>query len=450
MRILTVCSNLGRGGTPRVAQDFSIAYQRLGHQVAVLSHYEGGVRRARLEAAGIPVVVGSGDADLAAVDSFAPDVIHIHRYGMFNPSEAELMHRLKPSGSKRRIVETNVFARVDFSAAGRLIDVHFQLTRWCMWKWRRWLGGRRHQTAGVVVPNTVDVDAFTACTPGEAADFRARHRIPTGVFLCGRVGQADPSKWHPSTLRAFAGLAAHDREAHLVLLGMPQELQPQLDALSADARARVRVLPLTDSDGELRALYGSLDCFLHASVNGESFGLVLTEAMLCGAPVVTASRPHKDNSQVDVVRHRVDGLVAASTDALDEALKTMHGDASLRQRLRETAASGVIQRFAAQTVAATAIRVMEHALAHGDQKQLLNALQTDGTLVTDTDDAYAMARLRDSIGEPNPRELRRMRLLHHPLVHRGVQLYLQATLYRRLRKQFQREAAARRSAGAST
>ena len=41
---------------------------------------------------------------------------------------------------ERRVVETNVFSRVDYSPGADLIDVHFQLTKWCMWKWRRWLG----------------------------------------------------------------------------------------------------------------------------------------------------------------------------------------------------------------------------------------------------------------------------------------------------------------------
>ena len=177
--------------------------------------------------------------------------------------------------------------------------------------------------------------------------------------------------------------------------------------------------------------------------------LVLNEAMLCGAPVVTASRPHKDNSQVEVVRHRVDGLVAASTNTLGEALNAMHGDAQLRQRLRETAGSGVVERFAADTVAKNALRVMEHALAHDDRNKLIQALQNDSTLVTQADDHYAMGKLRDAIGLPDPREVRRMKLLHISLVHRAVQLYLQATLYRRLRKQFAREAAARaKAAGA--
>ena len=47
-----------------------------------------------------------------------------------------------------------------------------------------------------------------------------------------------------------------------------------------------------------------MDGFLHVSRIGESFGMVLCEAMLCGVPVVTLSTPLKDNSQLEVVGPR--------------------------------------------------------------------------------------------------------------------------------------------------
>jgi hypothetical protein len=37
MRILSVGRALGRGGTERALETFSLAYQRLGHSVAVLA-----------------------------------------------------------------------------------------------------------------------------------------------------------------------------------------------------------------------------------------------------------------------------------------------------------------------------------------------------------------------------------------------------------------------------
>src|SRR4029079_13668013 len=58
MRILSIGAGLGRGGTERAVETFSIEYQRLGHDVAVLAWQEGGVRQTTLEQAGIEVFVG--------------------------------------------------------------------------------------------------------------------------------------------------------------------------------------------------------------------------------------------------------------------------------------------------------------------------------------------------------------------------------------------------------
>ena len=49
MRILSIGASLGRGGTERAVETFSLGFQRLGHDVAVLGWQDGGLRRARLE-----------------------------------------------------------------------------------------------------------------------------------------------------------------------------------------------------------------------------------------------------------------------------------------------------------------------------------------------------------------------------------------------------------------
>ena len=127
---------------------------------------------------------------------------------------------------------------------------------------------------------------------------------------------------------------------HLILLGFPEFYRPRIDAMSPDIRRRVRILPECDSDQTLRALYGSLDCFIHAAKTGESFGLVLTEAMLCGAPVVTVSRPYKDNSQIEVVRNGVDGLVAGSFRHFGTTVRQMWERREFRETIRPILRTG--------------------------------------------------------------------------------------------------------------
>ena len=58
MRILSIGASLGRGGTERAVETFSLGFQRLGHAVAVLAWQDGGLRQAHLEENGVEVFIG--------------------------------------------------------------------------------------------------------------------------------------------------------------------------------------------------------------------------------------------------------------------------------------------------------------------------------------------------------------------------------------------------------
>jgi glycosyltransferase involved in cell wall biosynthesis len=420
MRILVVCRDLGRGGTQRVAQNFAIAYQRTSHSTAVLAYVAGGLRRERLERAGIPVFVGHSEPTFEAIERLDPDVIHIHRSGMQNSEETDLLGRLRQG--RRRVLETNVFSRVDYSAAMDLIDVHVHLSAWCLWKWRRWLGSSARKHAAVVLPNAVAPEDFQPATPAETDAFRAQHGIPRDAFLCGRVSQAITSKWHPQNILAFCQLAQSDPKAHMVLLGFPDSMRPLVDELPPAIRQRIVLLPMTDSDHELSVLYSSLDCFLHAARIGESFGLVLTEAMMCNCPVVTASRPHKDNSQLEVVGHRSGGLVAGSVNHLSEALLELWRNPTLRQSIRSSARRRILELYSADRLADRAVRVASIALESPDRTSLIQRLAAEVDIQTDVTDRQIAQLLANTTGRPSTSELFLKALVHRPSVQRMVRL----------------------------
>jgi glycosyltransferase involved in cell wall biosynthesis len=433
MRILTVCNNLDRGGTERVAQNFTLAYARAGHAVAVLPYLAGGMRRQVIERAGIPVFEGGATLEqaLRQADAFKPDVIHIHRPGVRNDQENEILKRLRRPD--RRVIETNVFARVDYSEGASLIDVHMHLSDWSLWRWRRWLGSESHRHVGVVVPNAVETRDFNRASDEACRAFRESIGVPADAYLCGRVGQALGAKWHPQIITAFEAVAQADPQAHLVMIGVPRELRSRLQAVPAAVQARIHELPLTNSDAELAALYSSLDCFLHAAYSGESFGMVFTEAMLCGCPVVTAARPYKDNSQVIVVNHLQNGVVAGSVKGLPQAALRMRSDDALRRRCAAAARQSVLSRYDADLVAVNAIRAAEAALEGGDASQI-QARLSDRGFRTDTPSSEIMALLNNTIGGPDPREVAAMVVLHRPWVHQMVYQYLKFSVYRKLAK----------------
>jgi glycosyltransferase involved in cell wall biosynthesis len=422
MRILTVCGNLEMGGTQRAAQNFTLAYQRAGHAVAVLAE-AGGLRAEVLRGHGVPVFLSDAgmDAAIAAVDAFGPELIHMHRPGIASAKDTALLRRLRRP--ERRVLETNVFARADYSDGADLIDVHLQLGAWCMWKWRTALGRDAARRAAAIVPYPVDVGEFRRAGPAAIAEFRARHRIPAGAYVCGRVGQPAMGKWHVSTAAAFDRVARRDAGAHLLLVGAPPEMRAAIGALPREVADRARfVAPIVDPV-ELAAAYSAIDCFLHAAHIGESFGMVLAEAMLCECPVVTASRPTRDNTQVELVGHEQGGLVAASTRYLPEAAERLWADRELRARLGAAARPRIESRFEADDVARRAAHIGELALRAPDRQTLIETLAADARVRTDCSDEEIRALLANAIGRPGAGALATKYFVHRPIIQRMRQRY---------------------------
>lgn len=425
MRILTVCDTCGIGGKQRVAANFAMAFKSQGHESAYLAYKEDGVRRPDMEEVGVSVFVGGDQLDeaLAQAVDFKPDLVHIHRTGHTREVQTRIMRALRETGC--RIVEMNVFSRVDRLPGPPLIDVHLQLSEWCLWRWLQRGGSFLNDRNGVVIPNAADETRFYPATAEEAETYRRETLgLPEGAFLCGRIGQPIPAKWHPCVVDAFVALAEQNPKAHLALIGVPDNIKARIEQLPAGIRQRVHLLEMTSDDNVLRTFYTALDVMLHAAQIGESFGLVLVESMYCGTPVITASRPFKDNSQVSVVRHEQDGLVAASTKYMPEALLRFHNDQALQASCRQNLRERTIERFSQQKVVGQVIRVGELAIAHHDPAELRKALQAEPDLVTDVTPARLRAMLDHAVGKPNPIEIMKMHLVHKPLVNRVIDAIL--------------------------
>ena len=368
MRILSVGINLSRGGTERALQNFSMSYRRLGHEVAVFAWRDGGPRQEKLQREGIDVIVGGSalEQGLRAAEDFSPDVIHIHRVGFANPTESAILRRLRTP--RRRVLETNVFGRVDESDGADHIDVHMHLGAWCLWRWRRWAGRRGRERIGIVVPNPVMPEHFARADRADVQAFRAKLGIPSDAFVCGRIGQSNHDKLAPGHLEGVlpdrgAGSRGAAAAARLTGLAAPDAVEPvsgyrapghraAADGRRRRALARVLVARLLSSRGAV----------------GESFGYVLTEAMLCECPVVTASTPHDSNTQVEVVEHLVGGIVAGSLTQLPEAVAFLWSHRELAAQLKPHLRQHVLSRFDSDIVARQVLTVAELALDSPDRR----------------------------------------------------------------------------------
>ncbi|MEU3466233.1 glycosyltransferase family 4 protein [Streptomyces sp. NPDC006733] len=212
----------------------------------------------------------------------------------------------------------------------------------------------------VVIPNGVDVDFFagaeaepkwqTAGAPGTAADGARR---PGGTI--GFIGRIDePRKGLPALMRAFPKILAERPDTRLLVAGKGDEKEA-VEALPEHLRGQVEFLGMV-SDRDKARLLRSVDLYVAPNTGGESFGIILVEAMSAGAPVLA--------SDLDAFRQVLDGGAAGElfpvedADALAADAVRLLGDPKRLQELRELG-SRHVRRFDWSTVGADILAVYE-------------------------------------------------------------------------------------------
>jgi phosphatidylinositol alpha-mannosyltransferase len=96
----------------------------------------------------------------------------------------------------------------------------------------------------------------------------------------------EPRKGLDVLLRAFETLGTQRPGLRLLIAG-PGDTDDALEKVSAPLRERVIMLGQVTEDDKARA-YHSVDVFCAPNTGGESFGIVLAEAMASGAPIVAS------------------------------------------------------------------------------------------------------------------------------------------------------------------
>jgi phosphatidylinositol alpha-mannosyltransferase len=206
----------------------------------------------------------------------------------------------------------------------------------------RWLGGACH-----VLPNGVEVERFAKADPWPA---------PATPGGSGRavlfVGRHEPRKGLDVLLKAFSAL---DTDAVLWVAGEG----PETAALAACAPANVEWLGRI-SDQELAERLRAAAVFCAPSLHGESFGVVLLEAMAAGTPVVASDI----SGYRDVARQGREAVLVPAGDpaALADGLRRVLDDPILSGRLVE-AGTARAAGFSMERLAARYVDLYESLLA---------------------------------------------------------------------------------------
>ncbi len=131
----------------------------------------------------------------------------------------------------------------------------------------------------LVIPNGVYVDRFTPAPDAQPAPGQAR------IVFLGRFDE--PRKGLPVLLAALPLVLAQVPEAELLVAG-PGDVAEVRAGLSPQVADAVRFLGMVTEEEKVDLLAGA-NAYVAPNTGGESFGIILVEAMSAGAPVVASS-----------------------------------------------------------------------------------------------------------------------------------------------------------------
>jgi len=282
------------GGVQNHVRDLAEELIRIGHEVSVLAPADdlGALPEYVVPAGGaVPVPYNGSVARLAFGPMVAArtrrwlrdghfDVLHIHEPAVPSVSVIALWAARDPvvatfhtSNTRSRAMSSaSTMLRPSMEKIGARIAVSDHARRTLV----QHLGGEP-----VIIPNGIYVDRF-------AVPPNPRWSAPDGSLLF--LGRIDESrKGLPTLLRALPTLLRERPGLHLYVAGRG-DVDDLLDLVPTADRHAVTFLGRVD-DATRAELMASVDLYVAPNTGGESFGIVLVEAMAAGAPVLSSDLP---------------------------------------------------------------------------------------------------------------------------------------------------------------
>jgi phosphatidylinositol alpha-mannosyltransferase len=367
MRIGMVCpySFDVHGGVQAHVLDLAEVFRRRGHEVSVLAPssphvklpdyvvsggkavpipYNGSVARLRFGPATHRMVkkwIAAGDFD----------VLHLHEPNAPSLSVLALMVAEGPIVATFHTSTTKSLALGFFQGilrpwnekiVGR-IAVSDLARRWQM----EALG-----SDAVEIPNGVDVASFASAPP-----LPGYPRPGKTVLFLGRFDE--PRKGMAVLLGALPALVERFPDVEILVVGRGDE--DELRSEAGDLAGHLQFLGQV-SDEEKASALRSADVYCAPNTGGESFGIVLVEAMAAGTPVVASNLDAFRRVLCDGEAGRL--VPVEDSAALAEGLIAVLGDDTMRTRYVKAAAAAV-QRYDWSVVADEIMRVYETVSSSG-------------------------------------------------------------------------------------
>jgi len=308
------------GGVARSVEAFTAEYRRRGHRVLVLAPEFPHMEEDEIDVIRISAIQNFNASDFSVVlplhpalseqvDDFHPDIVHSQHPFLLGSTAMRLArHRKLPLVFTHHTLyeQYTHYVPGDSPALKRFtIELATRYANLCDQVFapsesiRDIIRERGVETPIEVVPTGVQPERFAH---GDRSLFRATHDIPDDAFVVGHLGRLAPEKNLEFLAQAVIRfLTQHQDTMFLVVGAGPSEATIRALFSEAGLADRLRIAGVLEKQALADALH-AMDVFAFAS-RSETQGMVLTEAMAAGLPVIAL-----DASGVrEVVRDRHNG-----------------------------------------------------------------------------------------------------------------------------------------------
>ncbi|MBF0571711.1 MAG: glycosyltransferase [Candidatus Omnitrophica bacterium] len=358
------------GGVERSIQSFTREYQRLGHDVLILTLEYDGAPCDEKGVVRIPALRRFNGSDFSvrlpipvnlsgSLDEFKPDIIHSHHPIILGDTALRIANKYKAP-----IVFTHHTKYEDYThyvpldspelkkfvielttGYANLVDCVIAPSQ----SIKQMLLERGVKKPIEMIPTGVDCERFRH---GDGLNFRNEYKINSNDFLVGHVGRLAVEKNLIFLVKSVITFLKYHSHARFLLVGSGPSLAQVKDIFKKEKLEDRLVLTGALEGQELIDAYHAMDVFAFSSKT-ETQGIVLLEALAAGDPVVAL-----DATGVrDFIKDRLTGRIVfrENTEDFCEALDWVFGqdkhlEKELKNNARQTAASFSLDRMASQFI----------------------------------------------------------------------------------------------------
>ncbi len=359
------------GGVARSVEAFTAEYRKRGHRVLVVAPEFPDMPQDEVDVVRISAMQSFNASDFSValplhadlsetLDAFQPDIVHAQHPFLLGMTALRIArYRQLPLVFTHHTLyeQYTHYVPGDSPALKRFaIDLATRYANLCDQVFapsesiQALLQERGVITTINVVPTGVHLENFAQ---GDGRGVREQMGIPADAFVVGHLGRLAPEKNLEFLAQAVADFVGSHPQAHFLVIGSgPSEVAMRKIFVRAGIAARLHITGILQQQPLADALH-AMDVFAFAS-HSETQGMVLTEAMAAGLPVVALDAPGAREVVKDTHNGRL--LLEESAAAYSAALNWVTELApeqlrDLKQGALDTAAAFSMPRSADKALA---------------------------------------------------------------------------------------------------